>query len=83
MSTSTNATASESDAKAFTIFAVYRESGQRYATSLEAADPGEAEDLAQEQCRADNGFSEGEEPLLIAGVAAGEIAALDSDPFIG
>jgi hypothetical protein len=57
----------------YTVLAVYRESGQPYATSVDTpAGVGAAEALAQEACRSDNGTEGAEDLLRIVAVVPGE-----------
>lgn len=38
----------------YTVIGLYKEDGGRYATTVEASSPEEAEEKAQEKCREDN-----------------------------
>ena len=61
--------------KTYTIIAIYADNEQRYATSLEADSPEQAEKEAQAVCLRDNKWEDHEdkEPLIIAGVIEGEV----------
>lgn len=63
--------------KPYTVIAVYREAeygqdNQRYATTVQAENPDQAENIAQVECALDNKMDE-REPLIIAGVIEGEV----------
>lgn len=53
----------------WTVVALYEDNHQRYATSVEADTPEDAEALAQAEA---NEVNDGDTPLLIAGIIAGE-----------
>ena len=58
----------------YTVVGLYTENGQRYAESVEAANPAEAEKAVLHQA---------EEELVIAGVFEGELQTVDQDPLFG
>jgi hypothetical protein len=61
----------------YTVVALYEDNFQRYCTSVLASSPEEAETLAQERCRNDNGFSpDVGDLLLIAGVLEGQLSCV-------
>lgn len=64
--------------KPYTVLGVYRDNYQRYCTSVEARNPEEAGELAQEQCILDNGFIGKELPLIVAGVIEGRHVCADT-----
>ena len=55
--------------KWFTVVAIYEDNLQRYATSVEAVDPDEAEELARGSVSS---------PIIVAGVLAGRHATVDT-----
>jgi len=59
--------------KTYTVVALYADNHQRYATSVEAADPDEAEREAQATCRLDSKKMDGPDPLIIAAVIEGKV----------
>ncbi len=66
-------------ARWYSVFGTYRDNDQRYATSLQATSPKEAEKLAQEGCARDNKMDHSE-PLLVSAVIEGKHEAKDRDP---
>lgn len=58
--------------KQYTVAAIYKDNRQRFATSVEAKDPEQAEELARE---------EADGPILVAGVFEGQHPAVDSKTF--
>lgn len=66
----------------YTVIGLYRDNMQRYATCVEADSPDEAEEAAQEAARtADESLKGVERPLLVAGVAEGEIPMVDTKTY--
>lgn len=63
----------------YSVFGTYRDNDQRYATSLQATSPEEAEKLAQAECASDNKLDYSE-PLLVSAVIEGRHKAKDRDP---
>jgi len=57
------------ETEVFTVIGLYADNDQRYATSVVARDPEEAEAAAQEQVRVDNG--DDSLVLVVAGVLRG------------
>ena len=64
---------SESERDTFTVFAVYAETHQRFATTVEAENSQDAEQLAEQAAEGD---------LIIAAVVEGEVDAVDQDPYL-
>lgn len=60
----------------YTVVGLYGDNNQRYATSVQAESPREAESIAREQCDEDNGF---ETNLLVAGVVRGRHTCVDAE----
>lgn len=56
--------------KTYTVIALYEDSFQRYADSVDADSPADAERIAQENAP---------EPILVAGVVEGEHMCVDTD----
>lgn len=66
--------------KPYTIVAVYHATFQRFCTGVNAKDPKDAEEKAQEACRTLNGYDEDSGDLLIiAGVLEGEHQVVDTE----
>ena len=59
--------------KTYTVVAIYADDNSRYATSVLAESPEQAEDYAQQICAADNRLPADSQPLIIAGVLEGEV----------
>ena len=55
----------------YTVFAIYEDNHQRFATTVEAESPEAAEEQAQACAPA---------PLVVAGVVEGRVLAVDEDP---
>jgi hypothetical protein len=66
----------------YSVFGIYKDNNQRYATIIQAADPADAERIAQEKCANDNKMF-GNEPLFIAAVIEGKHKAKDQCPVYG
>lgn len=65
----------------YTVVGVYYGTLHRFCTSVDAKDPKDAEEKAQEACRALNGYDRDSGNLLIiAGVLEGKHEAVDTGP---
>ena len=57
----------------FTVIGVYGHDHGRYAETVQASDPQEAEGVAIEVCGAANGQEEGDPDLIIAAIVVGPV----------